>query len=243
MKSDVCVIESPSHIYTPEKYLIKLYSFETDTFTIVSKFTTKENYQEHFNSLVAVLGDFDVTIEDFTYTLSKKVKVVKKGYLFNTVTDKVLNIYSLSLLKVDTTLSQLWNDTVETEETETKSTQTEVNEEDTYSSPKLYTNQEWMNYDWTYSPANDPFPDVPYQQLVPLIEPRLVRPLDKNVKENCQGYGDNPFVFDWSKPQKKPVKKMKHVFHDLSIVNEEVKLKLALPNFGLKYSDTKFKLH
>jgi hypothetical protein len=282
MRSDIEVIENPSPMYAPEEYVIKLYSFETDTFTIVNKITTKENYQEHFNSLVAVLGDFDVTTttttEEFTYTLSSKVKVVKKGYLFNTVADKVLNIYSLSLLKIDTTLSQLWNDTTEIEteietetetETEMKSTQTDTEtvetenaETDTDCSPKLfYTNQEWMNYAWTYPPASDPFPDMPYQQLLePLIEP-LIEPL---VEPYCtdsfllpppslvhsfdemtkyKGYGDNPFVFDWSKPRQKPVKKMKHVFHDMSFVNEEVKSKLALPNFGLRLTDTKFKLH
>jgi hypothetical protein len=276
MRSDIEVIENPSPMYAPEEYVIKLYSFETGTFTIVNKITTKENYQEHFNSLVAVLGDFDVTTtEEFTYTLSTKVKVVKKGYLFNTVADKVLNIYSLSLLKIDTTLSQLWNDTVEIE-TEMKSTQTETVETETVEtetvetetvettdcSPKLfYTNQEWMNYAWTYPPASDPFPDMPYQQLLePLIEP-LVEPL---VESHCidsfllpppslvhsfdemtkyKGYGDNPFVFDWSKPRQNPVKKIKHVFHDMSFVNEEVKSKLALPNFGLRLTDTKFKLH
>jgi hypothetical protein len=312
MISDMYVIESPIPIYTPEEYVIKLFSFETDTFTIVNKITTKENYQEHFNSLVAILGDFDVTTENFTYTLFTKVKVVKKGYLFNTVTDKVLNKFSLSLLKVDTTLSQLWNDTVENEnvetQTETKVTETNVTEQNTYtdtdtdytdaydtddtddtddtetdaynnywerfsffgtnSSPKLYTNHTWMNYDWTHT--SDKFP------LVPLNEQRVVvqencqgngcqlkvqencqgngcqlkvqencqgNGCQLKVQENCQGYGDNPFVFDWSKPQQKPVKKMERVFHDIGVLNEEVKLKLALPNFGLKSSNTKFKLH
>jgi hypothetical protein len=274
MLTDLFIIERPDTIlppsYTPEQFLIKVYSYKTDTFTIVNKITTKDTYIKHFNALATVLGNFDIDSNEECYTLSTKVKVINKGYIFNTVSEKVNKVYLLSLVKLNTILSNIWTtDTASTEtastetastetastetastetastetastetetastetastETETASTATETETASTETCSKMYNNQECMNYNcdynFKYPQSTDPFCNIPY---IPL----------QHVQSKTTGYGDNPFVFNWNPPVVAR-RKSKHVFYDLnnmtSTINEEVKTKLLLPNYGLK---------
>lgn len=117
-------------------YFIKIES-DTNSGQIIKNMTTLESFKHDFEIIYSHLnknGEYFYELSDYKMYIRKNENVLRKGYIYNTKVNVIKNVYTLSLIKCNEELSELFVKNVSQQGTQTNnipamvSIETQVNE-------------------------------------------------------------------------------------------------------------------